>query len=71
MYLAQHDTEPETIDKLRWLLSKATSRFGNTPISELASAEIAVWRMTIPYGHRFEATRRSAKRFPGRSAGEC
>ena len=56
MYLAQHDTEPETIEKLRWLLSKATARFGNTPISELAPAEIAAWRMTIPYGHRFEAT---------------
>ena len=56
MYLAQHDTEPETIEKLRWLLSKATARFGHTPISELASAEIAAWRMTIPYGHRFEAT---------------
>ncbi len=55
MYLAQHDTEPETIEKLRWLLSKATARFGNTPISELAPAEIAAWRMTIPYGHRFEA----------------
>ena len=56
MYLAQHDTEPETIEKLRWLLSKATAAFGNTPISELQPAEIAAWRMTIPYGHRFEAT---------------
>jgi integrase len=56
MYLAQHETEPETIEKLRWLLSKATARFGNTPISELAPAEIAAWRMRIPYGHRFEAT---------------
>jgi integrase len=56
IYLAQHDTEPETIDKLRWLLNKATAAFGNTPISELQPAEIAAWRMTIPYGHRFEAT---------------
>ncbi len=56
MYLDQHETEPETIEKLRWLLSKATARFGNTPITELAPAEIAAWRMTIPYGHRFEAT---------------
>ena len=56
IYLAQHDTEPETVDKLRWLLSKATAAFGNTPISELHPAEIAAWRMTIPYGHRFEAT---------------
>ena len=56
IYLAQHDTEPETIDKLRWLLTKATAAFGTMPISELQPAEIAAWRMTIPYGHRFEAT---------------
>jgi hypothetical protein len=56
IYLAQHDTEPETIHKLRWLLSKAMAAFGNTPISELQPAEIAAWRMTIRYGHRFEAT---------------
>jgi integrase len=54
MYLGQHDAEPETIEKLRWLLSKATARFGDLPISELASAEIAAWRMTIPYG-RFDS----------------
>lgn len=41
VYLAQHDTEPETIAKLRWLLSKATAAFGNVPISELQPAEIA------------------------------
>jgi integrase len=56
VYLAQHDAEPETIAKLRWLLRKATAAFGQLPISELAPAEIAAWRMTIPYGHRFEAT---------------
>jgi hypothetical protein len=56
MYLVQHDTEPETIEKLRWLLSKATARFGELPISELAPADIGAWRMTIPYGHQFEAT---------------
>jgi integrase len=55
-YLAQHDTEPETIAKLRWLLSKSTAAFGNVLISELQPAEIAAWRMTIPRGHRFEAT---------------
>jgi hypothetical protein len=56
VYLAQHDAQPETIAKLRWLLSKATAAFGESPIIELAPAEIAAWRMTIPYGHRFEAT---------------
>lgn len=55
-YLAQHDAEPETLEKLRWLLTKATRSFGELPISELHSAQIAAWRMTIPRGHRFEAT---------------
>jgi hypothetical protein len=27
--LAQHDAQPETIEKLRWLLSKAVREFGN------------------------------------------
>ena len=56
VYLAQHDGEPETVEKLRWLLAKAVSSFGHRRISRLRPAEIAAWRMTIPAGHRFEAT---------------
>ena len=55
-YLAQHDAQPETIEKLRWLLSKAVSEFGDQRLGQLRSHEIAAWRMTIPAGHRFEAT---------------
>jgi integrase len=55
-YLAQHDGEPETIEKLRWLLSKAVKAFGRRRLPELRSQEIGAWRMTIPPGHRFEAT---------------
>lgn len=55
-YLCQHDGEPETIEKLRWLLSKAVRAFGDLRLGELRSEEIAAWRMTIPSGHRFEAT---------------
>ena len=55
-YLAQHDAQPETIEKLRWLLSKAVSEFGDQRLGQLRSQEIAAWRMTIPAGHRFEAT---------------
>ena len=55
-YLAQHDAEPETIEKLRWLLTKSTRSFGDLPINQLRPAEIAAWRITIPHGHRFEAT---------------
>jgi len=56
IYLAQHDGEPETVEKLDWLLAKALSAFGHRRISHLRPAEIAAWRMTIPAGHRFEAT---------------
>jgi hypothetical protein len=56
VYLAQHDGERGTVDKLRWLLAKAVRSFGDRRISHLRPAEIAAWRMTIPAGHRFEAT---------------
>jgi integrase len=38
------------------LLTKSVAAFGDRPITSLRSAEIAAWRMTIPVGHRFEAT---------------
>lgn len=56
VYLAQHDVQQVTIDKLRWLLAKATAVFGNRRIGELSSQEVAAWRMTLSPGHRFEAT---------------
>src|SRR5919204_782459 len=55
-YLAQHDVQPVTIEKLRYLLSKATALFGDRRIGELTSREIAEWRMTISPGYRLEAT---------------
>jgi integrase len=56
VYLAQHEGEPETTAKLCWLLQKPVSVFGERRLSELRSPAIAAWRMTIPSGHRFEAT---------------
>ena len=55
-YLAQHDGEPETVEKLRWLLRKPVKAFGARRLPELRSQEIAASRMTVPPGHRFEAT---------------
>ena len=55
-YLAQHDVQPVTIEKLRYLLGKATSLFGERRIGELTPQEIAEWRMTLSPGYRFEAT---------------
>jgi integrase len=56
VYLTQHEGEPETVEKLRWLLAKAVRAFGDRRLSQLRSPAIAAWRMTIPAGHRFEAT---------------
>jgi hypothetical protein len=56
IYLDQHDVQPTTIAKLRWLLGKAIVAFGQLRLGELSSKEIAAWRMTLPPGHRFEAT---------------
>jgi hypothetical protein len=36
VYLAQHEGEPETTAKLRWLLGKAVRVFGEKRLSELA-----------------------------------
>ena len=45
-----------TIEKLRYLLSKATALFGDRKTGELTSQEIAQWRMNLSPGYRFEAT---------------
>ena len=37
-------------------MSKAVAAFGTRRLTELDAREIAAWRMTIPEGHRFEAT---------------
>jgi hypothetical protein len=55
-YLDQHAVQPVTIEKLRYLLGKATAAFGDRKIGELTSQEIAAWRMTLSPGYRFEAT---------------
>ena len=39
-----------TIEKLRYLLGKATSLFGERRIGELTPQEIAEWRMTLSPG---------------------
>src|SRR5262249_53565122 len=55
-YLAQHDVQPVTIEKLRYLLGKATAVFGDRRVGELTAQEIAEWRMGLSVGYRFEAT---------------
>jgi integrase len=55
-YLAQHEAEPRTLAKLRWLMAKATCAFGARRVVDLRSDEIGAWRTRLPEGHRFEAT---------------
>jgi integrase len=55
-YLEQHDVDPVTIEKLRWLLGKAVAVFGDRPVGELSSPEIAAWRIALSPGYRFDAT---------------
>jgi hypothetical protein len=56
VYLAQHEVEPVTIEKLRWLLRKAVAVFGERPVADLRSEQIAAWRIALSPGYRFEAT---------------
>ena len=56
VYLAQHDVEPVTIEKLRWLLGRAVAVFGERPVGELRSEELAAWRIALSPGYRFDAT---------------
>lgn len=55
-YLELHQAEPVTIAKLRWLLGKATSTLGEKRIADLSPKDVYAWRLTVPEGHRFEAT---------------
>jgi hypothetical protein len=55
-YLAQHDVEQVTIEKLRWLLGKAVASFGERSVGELRSEEVAAWRIALSPGYRFDAT---------------
>ena len=55
-YLELHQAEPVTIAKLRWLLGKATSALGEKRIADLSPKDVYAWRLTVPEGHRFEAT---------------
>src|SRR6266487_1967532 len=55
-YLEMHQAEPVTIAKLRWLLGKATGVLGEVRLAEILPEQVYAWRLTIPEGHRFEAT---------------
>jgi integrase len=53
-YLEAHQGERVTVAKLRWLLGKATAELGGVRLAE--PEQVCAWRLTVPEGHRFEAT---------------
>jgi integrase len=55
-YLETHQGERVTVAKLRWLLGKATAELGEVHLAELSPEQVCAWRLTVPEGHRFEAT---------------
>jgi integrase len=55
-YLEMHQAEPVTIAKLRWLLGKATATLGEIRLADFSPKKVYAWRLTVPKGHRFEAT---------------
>jgi integrase len=55
-YLEMHQAAPVTIAKLRWLLNKATVELGEKRLADLTPRDVYAWRMTVPEGHRHEAT---------------
>jgi integrase len=55
-YLEAHQGERVTVAKLRWLLEKATAELGGVRLAELSPEQVCPWRLTVPEGHRFEAT---------------
>lgn len=61
-YLVQHDAQPETIKKLRWLLSKAVSEFGERRFGTAPPARDRVLADDDP-------GRASLRNDPGASAG--
>src|SRR3954447_13369715 len=55
-FLDTHPGERVTVAKLRWLLGKATAELGEVRLAELSPEQVGAWRLTVPEGHRFEAT---------------
>jgi integrase len=55
-YLDAHQGERVTVAKLRWLFGKATAELGDVRLAELSPEQVCAWRLTVPEGHRFEAT---------------
>ena len=53
-FLASHEVDPATIDKLKYELAHAKRAFGDKRIDELRPMELSAWRATLPARSRHE-----------------
>ena len=54
-YLAQHQASPATIARLKAMLKKATTAFGDVRLRELQPDETGAWAKRLPERHRHDA----------------
>jgi integrase len=53
-FLATHEVDPATIEKLRYELKHATRAFGHKTVDQLHTPELAEWRATLPARSRHQ-----------------
>jgi integrase len=56
-FLATHEVDPATTDKLRYELVHATREFGDRRVDQLRTPELAAWRATLPARSRHQLFR--------------
>jgi len=56
-FLATHEVDPATTNKLRYELKHATREFGDTRVDQLRTHELAAWRATLPARSRHQLFR--------------
>ena len=56
-FLAAHEVDPATTDKMRYELKHATRTFGDKRIDELRPPDLAAWRATLPARSRHQLFR--------------
>jgi integrase len=56
-FLATHEVDPATTDKLRYELNHATRAFGDKRLDQLRTPDLAAWRATLPERSRHQLFR--------------
>jgi integrase len=53
-FLATHEVDPATTDKLKYELKHATRAFGDNRVDQLRTSDLAAWRATLPARSRHQ-----------------